>query len=334
MTPYSFGSGKGLIEVVTDWRDMPIRLRGGCVSIGNFDGVHLGHQQLLKQATAHATRLGRPSLVFTFHPHPLAILRPEQAPVPLTDLRRRAERLAACGVDVMVVCPVTQEFLDWDYCEFFRHVVKEALAPQAMVEGPNFFFGKDRQGDATRLEELCRASGIDLQIVAAQEIDGRMISSSRIRDWLLAGDIESAQAALGCPYRICGLVVAGDGRGRQLGFPTANLAGIQTLLPKDGVYSGSTVIDGRCFPAAIHIGPAATFEKSGGGEKSSRRVEVHVIGLAADLYGRELEVAIGRRIRDIQRFESPERLRNQIQVDLSSVKDWAGRFNKLCRSNP
>jgi riboflavin kinase / FMN adenylyltransferase len=332
MTHNSLDSGKGLIEVVTDWRDLPVRLRGGCVSIGNFDGVHLGHQQLLNQATAHATRLGRPSLVFTFHPHPLAILRPEQAPVPLTDLRRRAQRLAACGVDVMVVCPVNQEFLDWDYHEFFTRVVKDALAPRAMVEGPNFFFGKDRQGDAARLQELCRQSGIELQIVTAQEIEGRMISSSRIRDWLLAGDIELAEAALGCPYRICGRVVAGDGRGRQLGFPTANLAGIKTILPKDGVYSGSTEIDGRCFAVAIHIGPAVTFEQLGG-ERSPSRVEVHVIGLAEDLYGRELDVAMGRRIRDVQRFESPERLRNQIQVDLSSVKDWAGRFNNPCRSN-
>jgi riboflavin kinase / FMN adenylyltransferase len=305
------------IEVIDDWRDFPARLRGGCVTIGNFDGVHLGHQVLLGQVADWGAQRNRPSIVFTFSPHPLAVLQPEHAPPPLTTLAERARRLARCGIDTMVVCRVDQALLDWDYRYFFEQVIVKILAARRVVEGPNFFFGKDRHGDVARLQELCLIHRIESQIVVPEEIEGRMISSSRIRHWLRAGEVSQANAALGSPFRITGEVVPGDRRGRVLGFPTANLANILTLLPKEGVYAAWTRIGNRRFPVALNIGAPLTFNNG------SSRVEAHVLGLSSDLYGQTLSFDLGQRLREVRRFESVDELRHQIQVDVATVKTWA-----------
>jgi riboflavin kinase/FMN adenylyltransferase len=305
------------IEVIEDWRDFPARLRGGCVSIGNFDGVHRGHQILLQQASTWAWQRGRPSIVFTFSPHPLAILQPELAPLPLTTVGQRGRRLALAGIDVMVVCQVDQALLDWDYRHFFDRVVVQTLAAKNVVEGPNFFFGKDRQGDVAKLQELCRRYHIDSHIVVPEEIEGRMISSSRIRHWLKSGDVGQANLALGYRYQISGRVVAGEGRGRHLGFPTANLADITNLLPRDGVYAAWTRIDGHDFPVALQIGSPLTFPGS------PSRVEAHILGLSQDLYGRVLHLDLGVRLRDVTRFDSGEQLKRQIAADVMATWDWA-----------
>lgn len=308
---------QGTIEVVGSWRDFPARLRGGCVTVGNFDGVHRGHQVLLRHAARWAEAAGRPSVVLTFDPHPLAILQPEHAPPALTTLPERARRLADCGIDVMVVCPVDQTLLDWDYRQFFQRVLVQALSAAKVLEGPNFFFGKDRQGDVQKLQELCLQHRIESQIVVPEEIGGRMISSSRIRHWLRAGEIEQANAALGAPYRVTGQVVAGDGRGRTLGFPTANLDGIATMLPKEGVYIATTRLDGRPYAVALHIGAPLTF-----GNLPSR-AEAHVLDFNQDVYGRVLSFDLQRRLRDIHRYDSVDALRSQIGTDLESVRAWS-----------
>lgn len=305
---------QGTIEVVERWQDFPARLRGGCVTVGNFDGVHRGHQVLLRHAARWAEGVGRPSVVLTFDPHPLAILQPEHLPPALTTLPERARRLADCGIDVMVVCQVEQALLDWDYRQFFQRVLVQALAAAKIVEGPNFFFGKDRQGDIQKLQELCLQHRIESQIVVPEEIGGRMISSSRIRHWLRAGEIEQANAALGIPYRVTGQVVAGDGRGRTLGFPTANLDRIETMLPKEGVYMATTRIDGRRYAVALHIGAPLTF-----GNLPSR-AEAHLLDFKQDVYGRVLSFDLQRRLRDIQRYDSVEALQRQIELDLAMVR--------------
>ena len=311
------------VEVIHDWRDFPVRLRGGCVTIGNFDGVHLGHQVLLRQVAAGAQLLGRPSVVFTFSPHPLAILQPENAPLPLTTLEERARRLSECGIDVMVVCRVEQSLLDWDYRYFFEQVIVKTLAAKRVVEGPNFFFGKDRLGDIARLQELCLNHRLESQIVVPAEIDGRMVSSSRVRHWLRAGEIAQANAALGSAFRVTGEVVPGDQRGRGLGFPTVNLSGIQTMLPKEGVYAGWTTVGHDTYPAAINIGVPLTFNAP------TSRVEAHILGLSRDLYGRTLSLDLCHRLREVRRFASSDELRQQIESDVASVRSWAASARGL-----
>jgi riboflavin kinase/FMN adenylyltransferase len=312
---------QGTIEVIDCWQDFPARLRGGCVTVGNFDGVHRGHQVLLRHAARWAEAAGRPSVVLTFDPHPLAILQPEHAPPALTTLPDRARRLADCGIDVMVVCRVDQTLLDWDYRQFFQRVLVQTLAANKVVEGPNFFFGKDRQGDVQKLQELCLQHRIESQIVVPEEIGGRMISSSRIRHWLRAGDIEQANSALGAPYRVSGQIVPGDGRGRTLGFPTANLDGIETILPKEGVYMATTRFEGRLYDVALHIGAPLTF-----GNLPSR-AEAHLLDFHQDVYGRWFSFDVQRRLRDIQRYESVEALRCQIEADLQAVRAWSSADN-------
>jgi len=328
-----FGCSKGnvlnrvvgnLLEVVEDWREFPARLRGGSLTIGNYDGVHRGHQALLDCLCRGAKSLRGPSIVFTFDPHPLKVLAPQRAPLPLTTIKQRAARLARSGVDVMVVCRVDAALLNLDYQRFFRQIIVGHLAPKQLVEGPNFFFGKNRMGNVERLQELCRQEQVKLQIVAPQTHAGDMISSSQIRGWLREGNVQQANEALGYAYRLQGLVVTGDGRGRQLGFPTANLAEIRTLLPRDGVYAAWTRIQGRVYATAVHVGPPLTFADD------AVRVEAHVVGLAADLYGSRLTFHLEKRLRDTRRFDSPQQLRGQIEEDVRAVEDWASRsFHRL-----
>lgn len=326
------GLSRQPIEVIADWRNFPARLQGGSVSIGNFDGVHRGHQVILQQLAAHLPETGSPAtgsaatswqrpaaptsgprIVFTFDPHPLAILRPEFTPIPLTEMSHRANLLAGQGVDVMVVCPTTAEFLNLDYVAFFEQIIRKTLRPTRLVEGPNFYFGKDRGGNVTRLQDLCASHQIQLTVVQPQAIDGQMISSSLIRQQLQAGQIELANTNLGYCFSLCGQVVPGDQRGRQLGFPTANLRHVSTLIPKDGVYAAVTRMDGQVYRVALNIGAPLTFGKS------DQRIEAHIIGLQQDLYQQWLRIEIVRRLRDTQRFDSAAQLQAQIEDDILQV---------------
>ncbi|MDP1561527.1 MAG: riboflavin kinase, partial [Pirellulaceae bacterium] len=225
--------------------------------------------------------------------------------------------------DVMVVCHLDQALLDWDYRYFFGQVIVKSLAAKRVVEGPNFFFGKDRLGDVARLQELCLSHRIESQIVIPEEIDGRMISSSRVRHWLRSGDLAQANRALGCPFRVTGAVVPGEQRGRVLGFPTANLADVQTMLPKEGVYAAWTKV-GRCpYPAAVNIGVPLTYKSP------LSRVEAHILGLSANLYGHTLSLDLCERLRDVRRFDSSDELKQQIEADVATVEKWAAATRTL-----
>lgn len=301
------------IEVVQDWRQFPARLRQGSLSIGNFDGVHKGHQVIIRKLVATAKASGRPSIVFTFDPHPLSILRPDSAPVPLTTLTQRANLLAKFGVDVMVVCPTDRALLELDYRQFFQQVILEQMSPRLIVEGPNFYFGKERGGNIERLQQLCQNQEIALDIVRPQQIDGQMISSSEIRRFLKAGDIQNANDAFGHYFGLAGDVIAGDQRGRTLGFPTANIGNIATLVPKDGVYAGWTQIAGHKYAAAINIGAPLTFGQN------DNRVEAHIIGLDRWLYGDHVLINLHQRLRESKKFPSQELLQKQILEDVAAT---------------
>ncbi|HAA48113.1 MAG TPA: bifunctional riboflavin kinase/FAD synthetase [Planctomycetaceae bacterium] len=288
--------------------------RGGFVSIGNFDGVHNGHKRIAQKLVDAAVAAGVPSVVMTFDPHPIQLLRPDSAPPLLSSIEDRANWLGELGVDVLMAFSTTIEMLALKADEFFNQVVVGELAAKGMVEGPGFFFGKDRKGNVDVLASLCQAVGIELDIVEPARWDGDLVSSSRIRSSLSdGGDVASAASLLGRPYAVRGLVVAGEGRGRELGVPTANLASISTLIPADGVYVGSVVVDGRPQPAAIHVGSNPTFGEI------ERKVEVHLLAFDGDLYGRELVVEFLDRVRDTRTFDSVEQLQEQLSSDIEAV---------------
>jgi riboflavin kinase/FMN adenylyltransferase len=288
--------------------------RGGAVSIGNFDGVHRGHARIVERLLAQAKRVGGPSVVFTFDPHPVRILRPELCPPPLTWTERKAELLAELGVDEMIAYPTDEALLRLSPEEFFESIVRQALDAQAMVEGPNFFFGRGRAGNIESLGRLCGGAGVALDVVQPLELEGEYVSSSRVRRLISEGNVEEAAAMLTRPYRIRGMVTHGAARGAKIGFPTANVSAIDTLLPAPGVYAGRAAAGESNRPAAINIGPNPTFGDQG------LKVEAHLLDFHGPLYGEPIEVDFLARLRDIQTFNSIGELQEQLSRDVERAR--------------
>jgi len=236
-------------------------------------------------------------------------------PPGLTTLEDRAALLKSCGVNHVVVLSTTWDLLRLTATEFFEQIVCGRLQAAGLVEGPNFCFGKDRGGNVTLLRQLCQQAGLSFDVVEPVTIDGQWVSSSVIRSLLQAGDVNDAVNLLGRPYRLTGRVVTGSRRGATLGFATANLADLSTVIPGLGVYAGRTEIDGRTHPAAIHIGPNPTFGEG------SLKVEVHVLDFTGNLYDRTLNVDLVRRLRDVRRFDSVDDLRNQLAQDVAAARE-------------
>jgi riboflavin kinase/FMN adenylyltransferase len=304
------------VKLLRQVENLPARLRSGAVAIGNFDGVHRGHARIVERLLAQARAVGGAAVVFTFDPHPVRILRPAAAPPPLTWTDRKAELLAELGVDAIIAYPTDEQLLALAPEEFFERIVREALDARALVEGPNFYFGRGRTGTIEVLRRLAERAGISLDVVEPLVVDGDYVSSSRIRRLIAEGDVAGARRLLTRPYRIRGLVVHGAGRGAKLGFGTANLDAIDTLLPGEGVYAGSSVVAGRRYPAAINVGKSPTFGEA------ALRVEAHLVGWdGSPLYGQVLEVDFLTRLRNIQRFAGVEALVEQLKSDVTSAQN-------------
>lgn len=298
-----------------DWRDAaPAECRAGALTIGNFDGVHRGHVALIAEVRRKAGQVGGPAVAMTLDPHPFQLLRPEQFQPLLTTVADRAHLLQAKGADHVVILRTTPELLRLSASEFFERVIRAQVDARAMAEGSNFGFGHKREGNTDTLRALCRTAGIPLAIVPpVTTADGVPISSSRIRAILLRGSVAEAASLLGHSYRLRGRVGQGQKRGAALGFPTANLEDIGTLVPGDGVYAGRALWHGQSWPAALNIGANPTF-----GEQS-RKVEAHLIGFQGDIYGQELAVDFLERLRHTRRFGSANELIQQLETDVENT---------------
>ena len=294
--------------------DLPERFRGGAVSIGNFDGVHKGHARIAERLLALARQQGGPAVVLTFDPHPARILRPEQAPTPLAWTERNAEMLESLGVDAVVAYPTDRALLEMEAREFFDRIVCDKLRARGMVEGQNFFFGHHRRGTIEVLEQFCGAAGTALDVVEPLVIDGQTVSSSRVRGLISGGRVDEALRLLTRPYRIRGQVVHGQGRGNRLGFPTANVEGIDTLLPGEGIYAGRAWLGELAYPTAMSLGPNPTFDEA------ALKVEAFLLDFHGDLYGQPIEIDFLARLRNIKRFESAEQLVAQMSQDVERTR--------------
>ena len=307
------------------WRslaDIPGDLGRTAVVIGNFDGVHLGHQHVVREARAAADADGLRVVAVTFDPHPMAVLRPEHAPTTITDLETRAELLRAAGVDDVVALPFDRDVASWSPHEFAVRVLTRALHAAVVVVGANFRYGSKASGDVATLA----ASGKELGFRAVGvPLDGdpQVWSSTYVRACLAAGDVAGAAQALGRPFVVRGVVVRGDQRGRGLGFPTANVpAGTLTTVPADGVYAGwlRRLDTGERFPAAISVGSNPTFDGA-----RERRVESYVLDRDdLELYDVEVEVSFVDRIRGMVRFDGVEAL-------VETMRDDVRRARKVLR---
>ncbi len=285
------------------------------VTIGNFDGVHRGHQVLLRRTVTLAAELGVRSVAVTFDPHPTAVLRPDAAPPRLQTLDDRIDALGESGVDLVVVLPFTPELAASSPEEFVREVLAGALAAVRVVVGTNFRFGHKAAGDVVTLLELGEQQGFAPEAVTLLEIGGRRISSSSIRDHLADGDLAWVVRALGRPYRLHGEVVAGDGRGRTIGFATANLeVDPELVIPATGVYAGHAEVGGVHHAAVTNVGVRPTFDGT------VRTVEVHLLDLDRDLYGQRIAFSFEHRIRAEQRFDGVDELVAQIARDVAAAR--------------
>jgi riboflavin kinase/FMN adenylyltransferase len=291
------------------------RLERVVLTLGNFDGVHRGHQAILRRAVAEARARGGRAVALTFHPHPVAILAPARAPALIQSLRDRLATLAELGVDVAVVQRFTRGFAALEPEDFVTRFLVPSLAIAHVVVGYNVTFGHGRSGTAETLRQLGARHGFGVEAVGPVAIDGGAVSSSGVRRAVGAGDMARAAALLGRPLRLRGRVIAGERRGRTLGFPTANLhLRPSLLLPPDGVYAVRALVDGVAVPAVLNIGVGPTF-----GERR-RTAEAHLLDWEGDLYGRWLEVAFVARLRPERRFAGPEALREAIARDVADAR--------------
>ncbi|HEV3436530.1 MAG TPA: bifunctional riboflavin kinase/FAD synthetase, partial [Gemmata sp.] len=301
--------------VTLDWAAYPPpQFLGGAVTVGNFDGVHLGHRALVAAARAQADLLGGPAVAVTFDPPPHQLLYPGPIRPPLTTLSERAELLNAASADHVVILRTSPALLALSPEAFFEDVLVRQLGAKAVVEGPDFRFGRNRAGSNDMLRKLCIAVGIAFEEVSQLRYRGEPVSSSRVRAAILRGEVEFATELLARPYRITGTVVTGAKRGRTIGFPTANLSDVPTVLPGNGVYAVRAMVDEQKYPAAANIGPNPTF-----GEEA-QKIEVHLIEFSGDLYGKSLAVEFIARLRDTRPFGGVAELVEQLNQDVAVAK--------------
>ena len=300
-------------------------LERSVLAIGNFDGVHLGHQQLLAQSGLFAANTGGPVVVLTFEPHPLSVVSPDKTPRRLSSPEEKLQLLADAGADLTVVAHSDRALLSLEPERFIKEVIIDIFHPAQIVEGPSFGFGKGRRGTPELLRSVAAGFGCEVHIlepVCLQVTEGEtlLVSSSLVRKLLEEGKVRRAALCLGRRYSLGGKVVRGYGRGRTLGFPTTNIEVVDRLIPGDGVYAARAFI-GRSsrdsLPCAVSIGHAPTFNDS---PSAPRQIEAHLIGLDRDVYGEHLRIEFGRRLRGQRKFDSADDLTRQLEVDVRAVR--------------
>lgn len=299
--------------------------KGSAVTIGNFDGVHMGHKQVLAEVKGHAMAVNGPAVAVTFEPHPRAVLFPEEAPRRLCHLHERLELLAEAGMDIVLLLPFNRELAEWPAERFVRQL-HAALAMRHVHAGYDFAFGHDRQGHVETLRRLGEELGFTVSEAAPFEMHGAVVSSSRVRSAIEAADFKLAGDLLGHPYSISGHVGKGEARGRKLGFPTANLPIEDLTHPPVGIYAvRATCPDydgGRSWPAAAYLGYRPTF----GGR--SLILETHVLDDSPELYHKRLQVEFVARIREDRAFKGHEALARQIATDCEACRKILARGDK------
>ncbi|MDT8403762.1 bifunctional riboflavin kinase/FAD synthetase [Sulfuriflexus sp.] len=303
------------MELIRGYHNLRPRHRGCVATIGNFDGVHLGHQTVLGQLSEKAAELGVPSVVISFEPYPMEFFAPDKAPARLTRLREKIRALARYAVDRLLCLRFDAEFAAQPAEEFIEHVLLKGLDVRYLVVGDDFRFGKDRRGDFALLRKAGEQHGFQVVNLHTFAIDGERVSSTRVREALAAGEIGQAEQLLGRPYRMCGRVAHGDKRGRTIGFPTANIHLHRTNTPIKGVFAVEMFgIEGEPVQGVANIGTRPTVD----GTRSL--LEVHLFDFDADIYGRNVSVEFVHKLRDEQQFASFEELRKQIDKDANAAR--------------
>jgi riboflavin kinase/FMN adenylyltransferase len=307
------------MEVVRGIGSLPVRDGRTAVTIGFFDGVHRGHQAVIGRTVEIGRGGGLPSVVVTFDRHPREVLTPGEEPPLLTTLERKASLVEAAGIDVLVVLAFTEEFSRWPAEDFVKRVLVQGVRAAHATVGSNFTFGHRAAGNLAVLEDMGATHGFEVEGVPLLELEGRPVSSSSIRESLARGDLAWPTLALGRRYAVDGRVTPGAGRGRTMGFPTANLeVSARLLLPAEGVYAGRAWVRGRSHVAAVNVGTNPTFGRE------PLHVEAFLLDFDRDIRGEPISIEFWHRLRDELRFGSPDELARQMRDDVERTRALVG----------
>src|SRR5271170_882028 len=287
-----------------------------CLAIGFFDGVHLGHRQIIRQTIADAHQHNAVAVVLTFDRHPNSVVAPDRVPPLIYSLPQKLRAIESLGADALLLIQFDKKFSEQTGEEFVRSLTRDFGKIHSICVGADFVFGHKRSGNVALLKKLGNEIGFQVHGLASVSLDGQVVSSTRIRETIGTGDFDAASQMLGRTYAISGRVVEGDKLGHKLGFPTANLDATNLILPPNGVYSGCTKVKGQLHRVALNIGLRPTVASA----KSQLRVEAHLLDFDGKLYGEDLEIEIGEKLRDEQKFASPVELRAQIARDIAQVR--------------
>jgi riboflavin kinase / FMN adenylyltransferase len=312
------------MEIVHGYRELARKLESPAVALGNFDGVHCGHQALIDAAVASARAAGGDAVVYTFEPHPARVLAPKLAPALLTTPERKLELIAARGVDVCVLEPFTRALAEMPAEDFLDEAILAAFAPRRIVVGYDFGFGQGRRGNVSTLRAFGERHDIDIEVVEPVAVGGLVASSTKVREFVRAGNMQGARVLLDRDFEVEGTVVRGAARGKDLGFPTANIEPENELLPEGGVYAVTVHVlgevgAGRVLGGAANIGTNPTFETEG-----KLSVEVYILDFSGDLYGQRLRIGFVERLRPEHRFDGVESLVAQMHEDVKRTRDILG----------
>ena len=312
------------MESVQGTAGLKRELRRPVLTIGNFDGLHVGHRAIMRTVVARARDLGGEAVVYTFEPHPRKVLRPDRPPQLLTTLDQKIELLEEMGIDIAIFEPFDREFAAMEPSTFVSEYIHRRIRPMEVYVGYDFRFGRDREGSMRLLTEMGPRLGFSVTIVPEVTIDGRDVNSTRIRELLSEGNVRETQRLLGRPFCTRGIIVEGQRRGRTLGFPTANISPQNEVLPGAGVYAGwARFVDdgdparGVEIPSVMNVGRRPTFN-----DDMSFVAEAHLIDFEGDVYGRRIDLTFERRLRAERKFAGPEELKVQIAKDVAEARRW------------
>jgi riboflavin kinase / FMN adenylyltransferase len=304
---------KNLMKLLSGIRELQSPPHGSVLTIGNFDGVHLGHQTLIARAVSLAREQGIPSVVMTFEPHPVKVLHPDRKLTRIFDFEDQQEQLAKAGIDILVVEPFSREFSQVAPERYLNEWVYRPFSPKQLIVGYDFSFGADRKGSIDFLKSKGAELGIGVEVIPPVKVDGELCSSTRIRQALESGAVELANKLLGRRFYVRGLVERGAGRGRTIGIPTANIRTAAETLPASGVYAALASTRHGEYKAMVNIGSNPTFVHAG-----MVGIEAHLLDFSGDLYGEEVRVEFVARLRDEKKFSSAAELVSQIHADIAS----------------
>ena len=306
------------MQIIAELAAFPETLQGGAISIGKFDGMHLGHSLIVHRLKSYAHQRQIPAILVTFDPPPAVLLQPEDELKTICTLERKIELIRNLHVDAVVVIPTTHELLQQSAETFFYETIQNRFRVKVVVAGNNFSFGRDRIGNTDVIKLYGQWTGIEVDIVDPLQIGEERVSSSGIRRLIQAGQMERVNELMPLPYRMTGTVVVGEQRGRTLGFPTANLGNVQTILPKQGIYATATWIEGKRYGSTTHIGTNPTFDVA------VPKIEIFVHDFEGNLYEKRIDVDFIALLREPVRFDSAEALVRQMHADVLRSRRISG----------